>query len=254
MARTEENILYWDQTARSQRERVAAWLNDRIHDMSAEEEQIAEAARMPLLAILRGLARHAAEYSADVTSDFNAGFSVGYKEGRKRAREEADRLAALTVTGEPPDEITASVVEGEPVILAGLVKGGEYATNDGWAMVPPGAVCVDASGRFVSRSLVAFRNAKERGALPITWHVYPGSDSRPQCKTAGFMLVVDCHEPFRAKSTTCVKLNSTTWPSAMAEAEGHIACMRQCYHDVESARVLFVAEESCVPVARNEAP
>ena len=42
MARTKENILYWDQIDRSQRERVAAWLGDRIHDMSAEEEQIAE--------------------------------------------------------------------------------------------------------------------------------------------------------------------------------------------------------------------
>lgn len=174
-----------------------------------------------------------------------------YRHPSREAAERADRRYAPWSDAESAD---TKIHDTPPVVLAGLVKGGEYATNDGWAMVPPGAVCVDASGRFVSRSLVAFRNAKERGALPITWHVYPGSDSRPQCKTAGFMLVVDCHEPFRAKSTTCVKLNSTTWPSAMAEAEGHIACMRQCYHDVESARVLFVAEESCVPVARNEAP
>lgn len=181
----EKDMLHWDQVDRSQRERVAAWLGDRIHDMGAEEEQIAESARMPLLAILRGLAKHVAEYSADVTRDFNAGFSVGYKEGRKRAREEADRLAALTVTGEPPDEITASVVEGEPVILAGLVKGGEahrlgdlpmdgfdlLVAADGRMLLPHAVTLRNGWNRLAY--VFAFKAAAARGALPITWYLYP---------------------------------------------------------------------------------
>ena len=168
-----------------------------------------------------------------------------YRHTSREAAERADRMCALKDEAESAD---TEIHDTPPVVLAGLVRGGEYASNEGWAMAPAKCVCIDTTGRVVSRSLVAFRSAKERGALPITWHVYPDSESQPKCATAWFMLVAECHEPFRAKTTTCAKLNSTTWPAAMREAEGHVAAMRQCYHDVESARVLFVAEEGTLPL------
>ena len=94
--------------------------------------------------------------------------------GTDATREEADRLAAFTVAGEPPDEIAARVVEGEPVVLAGLVRGGEYATVDEWeALVSPSdALCLAADGRIVD-SFNAAAAAHKRGALPITWYYYP---------------------------------------------------------------------------------
>ena len=93
--------------------------------------------------------------------------------GPNATREEADRLAAFTVSGEPPGEITASIVAGEPVILGGLVKGGEYATVDEWLDSGSETLCIAADGRIVSTEDNEDALAAEaRGALPIAWYTH----------------------------------------------------------------------------------
>ena len=91
-------------------------------------------------------------------------------------RDQADRLAAFSAAGEP--DVTAHVMEGEPLVLSGLVRGGEIRTEEDWWFVWPVAethVLVDASGRFVPCRLSA-----ARASLPLTWYTFPKADgARP---------------------------------------------------------------------------
>ena len=62
-----------------------------------------------------------------------------------------------------------------PVILAGLVKGGEYASAADWAKglgASGEMLWIAADGRVVCGHYGAAL-AEARGALPITWYRYP---------------------------------------------------------------------------------
>ena len=93
-----------------------------------------------------------------------------YRHPSREAAERADRMCAPSHEAESAD---TEIHDTPPVVLAGLVRGGEYASAADWAIAPAGCVCIDANGRVVSRSLVAFRAAEARAALPITWYTYP---------------------------------------------------------------------------------
>ena len=91
----------------------------------------------------------------------------------------ADLAAAKAVWAnfDPGDfannEHAVSVHDTPPVILAGLVKGGEYATVDEWLDSGSETLCIAADGRIVSTEDNEDALAAEaRGALPITWYYY----------------------------------------------------------------------------------
>ena len=92
----------------------------------------------------------------------------------------ADLAAAKAVWAnfDPGDfannEHAVSVHDTPPVILAGLVKGGEYASVAEWAKNVTGdaVLCLSADSRVVCWA-GDVRAAEARGALPFTWYRYP---------------------------------------------------------------------------------
>ena len=58
-----------------------------------------------------------------------------------------------------------------PVVLSGLVKGGEIRTVEEWLRMPRAVVSVGANGCAVLPRW-SFNEAVARGALPITWYRY----------------------------------------------------------------------------------
>lgn len=86
----------------------------------------------------------------------------------------ADRAAARAVWGNlDPDacadgKASISVHDTPPVILTGLVKGGEIRTMAEWKDTPGGSLYVDAA----NRPYLSGARAVAYGALPITWYHY----------------------------------------------------------------------------------
>lgn len=68
-----------------------------------------------------------------------------------------------------------------------------------------------------------------------------------------YVLIVVCHEPLRSASVFRAELVATSMPAALVEAEGHIAGLRQSYHDVDSAKILAVVEEVTIDVDGTKA-
>ena len=71
-------------------------------------------------------------------------------------------------------ECDTEIHDTPPVVLSGLVRGGEYASAEDWAagVDIAHALCLAADGRIVA----VWRDARAsaaRGALPITWYTYP---------------------------------------------------------------------------------
>lgn len=80
-------------------------------------------------------------------------------------RATADRLAAFLAAGEP--DATARVVKGSPVILEGLVRGGELASEGDFLQHedPSAVLYLDTAGR------VATEHTDMRTiAYPLTWY------------------------------------------------------------------------------------
>lgn len=82
------------------------------------------------------------------------------------SREDAER------EGYPGENARSYVCEPvsdtPPVVLSGLVKGGEIQTEDDWWLLWPAPdthVLTDSSGRFAPCALAAVRDA-----LPVTWY------------------------------------------------------------------------------------
>ena len=94
----------------------------------------------------------------------------------------ADLAAAKAVWGnlDPNDcaegEAKITIHDTPPVVLGGLVRGGEIRTEEEWenslGNEDDDTLHVDSNGR-VLRSDEDFDRAVARGALPITWYTYP---------------------------------------------------------------------------------
>lgn len=94
-----------------------------------------------------------------------------YRHPSREAAERADRMCAPSHEAESAD---TEIHDAPPVILGGLVKGGEYATVDEWLDSGSETLCIAADGRIVSTEDNEDALAAEaRGALPITWYYYP---------------------------------------------------------------------------------
>jgi hypothetical protein len=81
-------------------------------------------------------------------------------------------------------EYDTEIHDTPPVVLAGLVRGGEIRTEEEWenslGNADDDTLHVDSNGR-VLRSDEDFDRAVARGALPITWYTYRRSpDWKPE--------------------------------------------------------------------------
>lgn len=87
-----------------------------------------------------------------------------------------DRATATadTIQSVLADSCVHAIHDTPPVVLSGLVKGGEIRTVDDWHpnMLDTMCVCVAADGRYVPDRLSAIMAAEARGALPISWYHY----------------------------------------------------------------------------------
>lgn len=63
------------------------------------------------------------------------------------------------------------VSDTPPVVLSGLVKGGEIRTATEWHAAEADALCVASDGR-VCQHFWHYEDAVRRGALPLTWYRY----------------------------------------------------------------------------------
>ena len=73
-------------------------------------------------------------------------------------------------------EYDTEIHDTPPVVLAGLVRGGEYQSAEDFynrSLRGPWCLFVAADGRAVGDSVRGFEAAEARGALPITWYRYP---------------------------------------------------------------------------------
>ncbi len=84
-------------------------------------------------------------------------------------RDLIDRDAAdNAIDGAPSRIVATSVHDTPPVVLAGLVRGGEIRTAGEAAMLAPECLFVDASGRYLFHAFEVDTRPK-----PITWYRYP---------------------------------------------------------------------------------
>jgi len=93
-----------------------------------------------------------------------------YRHPSREAAERADTMCAPDFECEHGD---TEIHDTPPVVLSGLVKGGEYASAEDWCdnIGPLEVLATAADGRVVSDYDDA-RSAEARGALPITWYRY----------------------------------------------------------------------------------
>lgn len=80
-----------------------------------------------------------------------------------------DGFPGIDATGHTCEPVS----DTPPVVLSGLVKGGEYASAEEWCDDTGllDVLAVSADGRIVSDYNQACE-AEARGALPITWYRY----------------------------------------------------------------------------------
>jgi hypothetical protein len=93
-------------------------------------------------------------------------------------RESAEQAVKMYSPAHGCESADVEVVDAPPVVLSGLMKGGEIQTVDDWHpnMLDTLCVCVAADGRYVPDRLSAIEAAEARGALPITWYYYTKED------------------------------------------------------------------------------
>lgn len=89
-----------------------------------------------------------------------------YRHPSHESAEHAERMCAPSYGAETKD---TEIHDTPPVVLAGLVRGGEIRTMAEWKNTPGGSLYVDADGR----PYVSGARAVTVGALPITWYTYP---------------------------------------------------------------------------------
>lgn len=94
-----------------------------------------------------------------------------YRHPSHESAELAERMCAPSYGAETKD---TEIHDTPPIILSGLVKGGEYASVEEWEdrSSPFDVLCISAAGRVVD-DFDAAATAAETGALPITWYRYP---------------------------------------------------------------------------------
>lgn len=89
-----------------------------------------------------------------------------YRHPSREAAERADTMCAPDFECEHGD---TEIHDTPPVVLSGLVKGGEYATVDEWEDCADDEVlCVDAVGRVCSGYDIRLGKAN----FPLTWYRY----------------------------------------------------------------------------------
>ena len=96
-----------------------------------------------------------------------------YRHSSREAAEQADRMCAPSHEAESAD---TEIHDTPPVVLSGLVRGGEYATAAQYESAPSlprrFVLLLDATGRIVSDRAGVGR-ALRTGAFPLTWYRYP---------------------------------------------------------------------------------
>ena len=87
-------------------------------------------------------------------------------------RESAERAETMCAPEHGCDSADIDIHDTPPVVLGGLVRGGEYATLRQWnGEANTGEVlCIGSNGRIIDDFAPA---ACVESALPITWYTYP---------------------------------------------------------------------------------
>ena len=90
---------------------------------------------------------------------------------RHPTRESAEHAVAMCSPAHGCESADVEVVDALPVVLSGLVKGGEYATIDEWENQASDEeiICIAANGRVLHGYATA---SEAKAALPITWYHY----------------------------------------------------------------------------------
>ena len=88
-----------------------------------------------------------------------------YRHQSREAAERADRMCAPSHEAESAD---TEIHDTTPVVLSGLVRGGEIRTADEAARLAPECLLVDANGRYLFHAFEVDARPK-----PITWYHYP---------------------------------------------------------------------------------
>ena len=91
-----------------------------------------------------------------------------YRHPSREAAERADRMCAPSHEAESAD---TEIHDAPPVILGGLVKGGEIRTESEWHAAEADALYVAADGRICPH-FWHFKAAVRRGALPVSVYRY----------------------------------------------------------------------------------
>ena len=93
-----------------------------------------------------------------------------YRHPSHESAEHAERMCAPSYGAETKD---TEIHDTPPVVLAGLVRGGEFSGLTEWFVnATRDMLCLAADGRVVNGWDHA-KYAEARGALPFTWYTYP---------------------------------------------------------------------------------
>lgn len=83
-------------------------------------------------------------------------------------RESAERAETMCAPEHGCDSADIDIHDTPPVVLSGLVRGGEIRTAGEAAMLAPECLLVDADGRYLFHAFEVDARPK-----PITWYHYP---------------------------------------------------------------------------------